>query len=334
MRDFAVAIRIDDEVDYVRLVVDILRRNWTGDFHVAVCTSSASCATELGTCDIDDLALTEDIHLGTDPRADGQGQFVAALRDVEGVQTVCALAARSGAPYTIHLRPGSYPLSSERLRALGEEMRRKGKVLAARGHGFGLYAHDTPVGRLDDSLFVFDNEFARETGLWQFELADFLPHKVRVQGFLALWALARVGVRRFWRYSGDVGGHPMMFDPDRLFLKVDERRLPGDLAARVKASYFIEHGVTRGKAMERFLAQWGDDLGSVRKELGELPRLSDEDVSRSGPPGWLLRWVYRYRYGDMVWPGRLDDVYRALMTETAEVPAGLRGVSFDMQRLG
>ena len=35
-RDFALAISADEEVDDVRLLVDIFRRNWTGSFHIVV----------------------------------------------------------------------------------------------------------------------------------------------------------------------------------------------------------------------------------------------------------------------------------------------------------
>src|SRR3972149_6156494 len=137
-------------------------------------------------------------------------------------------------------------------------MRRRGAVLAARGQGFGLYAHDTPVGRFDPAFFVVDNAFARARRLWEFSLADFLPHKVSAPGFVALWALGRVGVHRFWRYAADDGGEgPIAFDPARGFLRVDASRLPPDLASRLVASYFAEYGVTRGPAIEAFHARWG-----------------------------------------------------------------------------
>ncbi len=340
MTDFAVAISVDDEVGHVQLVTDILRHNWKGSFFVGVCTSSTAHAAELGKCDVDDVVVTEGVRFAADPRDDGQRQFAAALRDVAGMRKACALAAGSGALHTIYLRAGSYALSWDRVLALRKEMKRRGKVFAARGRGFGFYAHDTPVGSFEPSFFVFDNAFARARRLWEFELTDFLPHKVTAPGFLALWALARVGVRRFWRYSGEVESDgPMAFDPLRCFLSMDESRLPRELRARLKASYFIEHGVTHGQAMETFLARWGSGLASVRGELEALSRRRDQSRRPWERARELLRhrlvggWIYRYRYGDMVWPGRLDDVYRAALQGASVVPAELRRVSFDMQSL-
>jgi len=336
-RDFALAISADEEVDDVRLLVDIFRRNWTGSFHIVVCAASAGAAAEIGRCDVDSVAIGESVRLEADPREALQEHIAGALRAVDGIRKACGLAAGSSAPYTMHLAAGRYPLAWDPVRALGEGMRRRGAVLAARGQGFGLYAHDTPVGRFDPAFFVVDNAFARARRLWEFSLADFLPHKVSAPGFVALWALGRVGVHRFWRYAADDGGEgPIAFDPARGFLRVDASRLPPDLASRLVASYFAEYGVTRGPAIEAFHARWGADAAAARDEARAVGRGAGRR-----PGAWargraflrerlVRRWIYRYRYGDMVWPRGLDDVYRAAFGGAGPAPAELRDVSFDM----
>ena len=326
MMDFAFAISVADQVDDVRLLVDILRRNWPSSVYIAVCALDAAAAGEIGRCDIDDLTAVQTISFEVEPRDPRSGQFAKTLSELDALRSVCALATGSGASHVMHLQAGSFALSWPDLLRLSNEMVRKGAVFAARGPGFGFYAPDTPVGRFDPSFFVFESYFARARRLWEFELTDALPHKVTMPGFLALWGLARIGVRRFWRYS-DLGGDCFTFDPVRKFLHVGA--LHPDLAGELKAAHFIEHRLTRGPAIERLLARWGSHLvASERRDKACLPDGSEGSLLQR--PDWLQRWIYRYRYGDMVWPGRVDDIYRAMLKGTTETPPELRDVSFDM----
>ncbi len=395
MKDFAVAISVYDKFEDVKILADIFRKNWKGNFHIVVCSSHPSAETHLAGCDIDELLHIENIPFSPAQFSQDQKQMHLTLRVVDSIRKACDRASRSEAPYTLHLHADSLPLSWPHLRSLGEAMRGRGKVFAARGYGFGYYVHDAPVGDFDDMFFVFDNAYAKTKRLWDFELVDFLPHKVSMHGFLALWGLARVGVRRFWHYSQQKdavhwdgkpvvrswlnSAHPMYFDPKYCFLHLHQDGFPDDLGPRLKAYYLKKYELTCGEALGTFLHKWDKNPGDLLDELRDVEERQRaffhrwgleyhgrdlarkermiKEYERRGPGGklmWLaarhraqLRrhvgrivhgrvirgWIYRYRYGDMVWPSRLDALYRDLYHDDPNGPDELRDFPFGVQKI-
>ena len=395
MTDFALAISASEHIEDLELLVDIVRRNWQANVHVVVSLATRRFLPQVQKLNVDDVVVADTNNGDSALDNESQIRLLKTLRTVGTLQKACACAVRVDAPWTIHLQAGDYTLSWAGLCSIGEAMQRHGKVFAARGMGFGYYTHETPVGQFDESFFVFNNEFARDRQLWSFDLIDLLPHKVSVQGFLALWGLGRVGVRRLWHYSQpkeavywdgqSVGtpelnsSHPMYFDPKYSFLSIRETAFPGDLGSRLKAYYLKKHGLTQGAALEVFLHKWDRNIDSLFEELEDLETWQREffrrrrleyrgrDLARMdrvikecheltvvGGACWLVArhceqvkrrvgrmfherlikgWVYRYRNGDMVWPGRLDMFYRPMYRGAPNGTHELQGVPFEMQEL-
>jgi hypothetical protein len=304
MKDFAIAISVYDKFQDVRLLCDLLRKNWPGDYHIAVCSSHPGAASALADCDIDELLSTADMPVGDggarDPRVSPRARLWVKV--IDSIRTVCGhCAVRSEAPYTLHIHADACPLSWPKLAQLAETMKRHGKRFAARGEGFGFYTVNEPLGGFDDMFFVVDNAFAREARLWDFDPFDFLPHKISIHGVLAILGLTRVGIRRFYHYGSHTqavywdgkpvvlhplnSAHPMYFDPENDFLHIHESGFPGDLGVRLKAYYLVRFGITRGQHVEEFLGKWEMPERELFDELAESEaRLRSFFLSRGISP--------------------------------------------------
>ncbi len=283
--DFAVAISVYDKFDDVRLIVDIIRRNWKGKFYIAVCSSHRNPWPHLEGCDIDEIILTDDIPLDRE-RYTSAKQFNLhfMMRVVNSVQKGCrSCTEKSGAPYSMHIHADAYPLSWERIQALIQKMERQNKSFAARGDGFGLYSPSEPLGAFDDMFFIFNNAFSKKVGLWDFEMMDFLPHKLSVHGCLSLVALMKAGLKNFYHYKAYDEIHywdslpvhqpplnssrPMSFDPEYAFLHIHESDFPGDLGRNLKAYYFQKYGISEGKSVQGYLKEWAIDEKNLMERL-------------------------------------------------------------------
>jgi len=275
VKDLAIAISVYDKFQDVKLLSDLFRKNWPGSYDLVVCSSHPQAASRLADCDIDELLSTENLPMdgpgSSDPRVSPRARLW--VRVIDSIRKACGRCAdRAEAPFTLHLHADACPLSWPKLRRLAERMQRHGKWFAARGEGFGFYAVNEPVGGFDDMFFVVDNAFARDTGFWDFDPFDFLPHKISIHGVLAILGLTRVGIRRFYHYGSHTravywdgkpvvlyplnSAHPMYFDPENCFLHIHESGFRGDLGVRLKAHYLARHEVTRGQHVEEFLAKW------------------------------------------------------------------------------
>lgn len=121
-------------------------------------------------------------------------------------------------------------------------------------------------------FFVFDNEFAKETRLWDFDSLEMHLHKLSIHGFLAILTVMRVGMKRFLLYSDfsetqiwDGRPHPLYpqdeskpssFDPAYHLLHVHSAAFPDDLGKRVQAMYLSRYGLTKGQFIPGFLENY------------------------------------------------------------------------------
>ncbi|MBI4063348.1 MAG: hypothetical protein HY401_03485 [Elusimicrobia bacterium] len=288
MKDFAIAISVYDKFDNVKILVDMIRKNWQGDFDIIVCSSHRDPYPHLSGCDIDHLLVTENIPYQPSYSPEQQALHLT-LRVVDSIRKSCSKAAQSSAPYGVHIHSDCIPLSWPHLRSLGETMKRHGKYFAARGQ-YGQFNQDVPMGALDDMFFVFDNRFAQAKGLWEFDLLDFLPHRVSMHGFLAFLSLARVGLRNTYLYSQYEDdllwdgrqatsycsrvGIPMSLNSKFHFLHLHESSFEGDLGLNLKAYYLQEYGLTKGAAVESFIDRYGMD----KEVLFEKLKNSEEEL--------------------------------------------------------
>lgn len=280
----ALAISVYDRFDDVRILVDIVRHHWPGRHEIYVCSSSHEARSALRDVAIDDLIATSDIPF--DPGAGPDHTRVQlGLRVLDSIRRVCGRAAQSTVRWSMHVHADAYPLAFERVEGLTARMAGGGRSFAGRGFGFGFYVHDCPVGELDDMFFVYENAQARDRGLWDFNLFDFLPHKVSMHGALPLLVMGRIGFRRYLHYARqEAAVHwdgrsvarpplnasvPMYYDPQHAFLHLHENAFPGDLGRQLKAHYLRSHGLTKGPAIEAYLARWDADSETLFLALRE-----------------------------------------------------------------
>lgn len=342
MKKLAVAISVYDKFEDVKILVDIFRENWKGDYDICVCSSHPDAARHLSDCNIDKLLSIADIPFNpTVPSESGTPRMT--MRVMDSIRKSCGYCSETQAGYTIHLHADGYPLSWDRLELLLERMRLERKYFAARGFGFGYYNQYEPVGHFDDMFFVFDNRFAREKSLWEFGLMDFLPHKISIHGFLAMLILARVGIKNFWHYGDEREtafwdgtmpwrlSTPMYFLPEYHFLHVNCGCFPHNLGQYLKASYLKRFGLTRGRAIGRFLESWRMEEASFREQLYQMENNLFTFFSGRGLH-YLRSYWYGRDYGQiqsavdhyhrLSFEGKLRWLWRSHLTQLKHVAKG------------
>jgi hypothetical protein len=289
LKDLAVAISVYDKFEEVKILVDIFRENFGGQFDIIVCSSHADPASHLEHCDIDDLLKTDNIPLDRQTMSAEQFHSFFFMRVIDSIRKSCGRAACSDAPYTLHTHADGFPLSWPRIQSLISAMKRNQQYFAARGYGFGFYSHDAPFGAFDDMFFFFNNRHARDQDLWGFDLIDYLPHKISVHGLLAMLGLSKVGLRHFFHYatwsnathwdgqsvflSPFNSAHPMYIDILYDFVHIHDHGFPNGLGPRLRAYFLTKHGLTKGPAIRRFLEKWDTSGGDAL--FLELRQLED-----------------------------------------------------------
>ncbi len=289
MKDLAVAISVYDKFQDVKLLTDLFRRNWPGNYHIVVCASHPNPAPHLADCDIDELLVIDDLPLPSgweppDPRVAPRARLW--VRVLDSFRKACGRCAESQAPVTLNLQADACPLSWPKLKGLIDKMKRGGKRFAARGEGFGFYSFNEPLGGFDDMFCIIDNAYARSVGLWDFTPFDFMPHKISIHGVIAILGLTRIGVRRFYHYADHTQAvywdgkpvvlhplnsvHPMHFDPQFDFLHIHETGFSGDVGSRLKAHYLGKYGIVKGVAVEEFLHTWWTPQERLFEQLAEM----------------------------------------------------------------
>lgn len=300
MTDLAVAISVYDRFEDVRILTDIVRHNWPGRFRIFVCSSHPDAARQLSGAEIDDLLEVGKIPFDSST-ADRQRTHLT-MRVLDSLRTLGARCAESDAAFMLHLHADAYPLSWLKLEQLLGRIRRTGVAFAARGDGWGFYTSREPLGAFDDMFFLVDNRVAARERFWDFDLCDFLPHRINMHGALALLALTRLGLTRVLHYASNLeleywdrqpvvqaplnSSIPMSYHREFAFLHIHENAFPGDLGWQLKAHYLRSHHSTTGPALRTFLRHWNMSSEELMASLQSAEDTRRRFFARRGI-GWL-----------------------------------------------
>lgn len=344
MTDLSIVISADQNWEQVKILIEIFRENFRGNFFFIVCTPFVAAQTFLSDCPIDELLITKDIPKDQHPLTDEQFRTYNRMKIVDSIRKGCQHASLSTSPYTLHLRVGSYPLNWLKIQSLLNKMQDEKLAFAARGYGFGFYTHDSPLGRLDDNFFFFDNEYARRVGLWDFDLVDFLPHKVSAQGMLAMLVLSRIGLRRFYHYSEmsqEMGDSFFYFDSKYDFLYLDKSGPSKTLKQRLMAYYLRQFDLKVGRHIQLLLDRWAADKPEQLKLnvwvktawLWCQCAISLRTGMRSVKDRLLMKRPHYVTYRDTIWPQSLDRYYRQTLKFDSLALKELEDLVLDTERL-
>ncbi len=276
----AIAISVYDKFEEVRILVDIIRKNWKRDYIITVCCNHPNGEKELSSLDIDTYVQGDDV-----PYSSNKPLANLTYRVVDTIRKSC-LAALEQNPRTImHVHSDAWPLDEECYLKIIDTMYENKAVAAGRGFGFGYSRLDCPLGHLDDMFFIVDAEAARSTDLFNIRPLTFSPHWQTIHGIMSAIVMVKIGIDRFYLYDDHSQltlwpnkpklmpyerAKPVIFDERNKLLHVHTASFPGDYGKHIQAIYLQSHNITQGEHIKRFIDRWNRDAFEVYSHLDSL----------------------------------------------------------------
>ncbi len=301
----AIAISVYDKFDDVKLIVDIVRNNWEGQFFICVTSTHPDAKQALKDVPVDRVNVIDKIPFSPSFEAKKKRMHLF-LRVLDSIQTGCRTCLESGATHTIHIHADAFPFSFEKIEPLLRYMDKNGKAFAYRGSGLGFYCHDAPLGDMDDMFFIVNNQRAKETRLWEFDLFDFLPHKLSIHGILPVLTLSRLGIRELLHYASGENNyhwdgqpasappmnsaHPMYYDSRYAFLHIHQEAFPEDWGKKILAYYLSLNHIKNGERVRSFVEKYQ----TTKNDLVHQLSLIERQLKRFYAVRGLARWLNFY----------------------------------------
>lgn len=291
-----IAITLYDKFEELKLLVDIIRHNWKEKYIITVCSNHPDAAKHMKDIDVDAWVQGEDIKYS--PKLPYiRASINITCRILDGIKKSCTAANNLGVDYVMHLHTDAWALKEEEVVKLAEHMKRNKIRFAGRGMGLGKARPDCPLGHLDDMFFMYDVRFIEERKFFDYNPLELLPDRLTIHGVLSLLIVGRIGLSNFYLYENHTSqvfwdgkhadphferGKPMMFDPEKGFLHIHSQSFPGDLSKNLQAYYLKKYGLTKGKAIEAFVARFSLADRVLFRRLNRLEQKLDNDLRKQG----------------------------------------------------
>ncbi|MBT3464524.1 hypothetical protein HN451_06025, partial [archaeon] len=135
-----IAISLYDKFDELAILIDIIKKNWKGDYIISVCSNHENPEPFLKDLDIDIFTKGDDIIVTKDmPWMRNSINMRSRVSDC--IKKSCTAAINSGADYVMHLHTDAWPLKEKEILKIIEHMKENKKTFAFRGLGFSKYRH-------------------------------------------------------------------------------------------------------------------------------------------------------------------------------------------------
>jgi hypothetical protein len=283
-KKIGIAISLYDKFEELQLLLDIIKRNWQGNYIVTVCSNHPE-----GQGIIDRLNLPIDKFIqGENIPYDASKPIInLTYRVIDTVKKSCQAAMEMGADIVMHVHADAWPLNERKFLDLVEKMESMDKKFFARGFGYGYYRGDAPLGHLDDMFFIFDSHFMRKVGFFDFDALNFLSHKLTIHGILSTQVLSRVGLQNFYLYNDltDIetwggqkkimpydGAKPLIFDKKNCFLHVHRGEFLEGYGEILQAIFLKNYCLTDGECIKRFI---GDHYKQEKEVYSHLKKIEN-----------------------------------------------------------
>ncbi len=297
-----IAISLYDKFEELAILIDIIRKNWKGDYIISVCSNHPSPKPHIKNLDIDVFTRGDDINVTKDmPWM--RNSINMRCRVADCIKKSCTGAIKAGADYVMHLHTDAWPLKEDQVLKIIKEMKKNKKEFAMRGLGFSRYRHDCPTGHFDDMFFIINSKAAKKKRFFDFNVLAFLPHRLSIHGVMSLIIIGRLGLENIYHYDNHIGhifwdgkkhpgelerGRPSMYDPVRGMLHVDTPTFPKNYGKAVQAMYLYENGITKGKTIKKFLKENLMDKQKLIRNLERYEKRLDSKLRLRGFP--ILEW--------------------------------------------
>lgn len=291
MTKIGIAISLYDKFEELAVLVDIIRNNWKNKYLISVCSNYPDAKNKIKelNIDIDKFTQGEDIFFSPKEMKGVRKVVNLYCRVLDCLRKSCKGAEDLGADYVMHLHTDAWPLKEEGLLQIISCMKKNNYRAATRGFGMTKYGHDCPLGHIDDMFFIYNVDYFRRIGFFNFNTLEMLPTRLSIHGILATLLVSRVGVSNLYLYDNHTKfkywdgtpknpfrgrANPSAFNEDNGFLHVNVGSFPDDYGKKVQAMYLKTYGLIKGKYIQEFLSkhyipknQLCDELGSIERKL-------------------------------------------------------------------
>lgn len=295
-----VAVSLYDKFDELELLVDILRKNWEGEYYIVVSSKHPEAKERLQDIDIDEYVSGSGIEYSPTESdstvSSHDGWINLTSRILDSIQQTCKAAINAGCDYVLHLHADAWPLNEDKLIQIVDQLRSSKKVLAVRGDGLTFRRPDYHLGRVMDQFFIFESSYFDEIGFFNFNPLDYLPH-TSIHTSLMILFLGKIGLSNIYHYSdmsSDVywdgekkirpfsGVRPAVLDPEWDFLHIATDEFPGDLGKSLQADYLQKYNLTNGEHIQQYIELYGRDRAELFDELAKIERTQNRQLRLLG----------------------------------------------------
>ena len=255
------AISAYDKFTEVRVLVDILRENWSGDYGIVVYSSHPDAQKELAELKVDAL-ITEDSY----SYSPGDGEHILTARIFDSMRLLFEKAIELGANSVTHLHSDSWPLKEESfLRLLA---RLTDKPILARGAGLGERGFLAPLGVISDMFLIFSASWLRESGFLKARASDCPLDILNIHGLLSVLMFSNGGFGALDFYDDyqdqeivpelaklmpcSLPSYPSIFNREWDLLHVHTGCFPDELGRKVQAAYLQKLDLCKGESLQEF----------------------------------------------------------------------------------
>ena len=269
-KKIGIAISLYDKFEELAVLIDIIRKNWSGKYILSVCSNHPNPEPHIKGLDIDVFTKGQDIVYNNTLKGIRKRVNIMS-RVVDCIQKSCKGANNAGAEYVMHLHTDAWPLEEKKILEIIDYMEKNKKEVAFRGLGFSKYRHDCPNGHADDMFFIYNVKAMQEKRFLDFNPLAMLVHKNSIHGLLSLMLVSRIGIENTYHYDnhsnllywdgkkhpGDIERvKPSIFDPEHKFLHVHVQGFPEKYGLSVQAMYLKRYGLTKGEYIQKFIEKY------------------------------------------------------------------------------
>ena len=268
------AISVYDKFTEVRVLVDILRENWEGDYGIVVYSSHPDAARELADLDVDCL-----IAKSSYPYQKGAADYILTARIFDSIRILFEKALELNAESVTHLHSDSWLLCEKSFLKLLARLSEK--PILARGAGLGERGFLAPLGVISDMFMVFSADWIRESGFLKARASDFPLDILNIHGVLSILIFANGGLSAIDFYDdyqeqeivpglakklpSALPSYPSILNRRWGLLHVHTGCFPDEMGPKLQAAYLKLYKLEKGKSLQAF--QEGIDAELVFEDI-------------------------------------------------------------------
>ncbi|MCF7871711.1 hypothetical protein K9L97_01635 [Candidatus Woesearchaeota archaeon] len=304
-----------DKFEETKILADIIK-SFDKNFYVLACTNKSDSEHKLKYENIDRLVIGEDLPFDTNKWSTERHNINLIMRVTRNIQQCNQeLIKNKDLDYCVFLHSDSWMLDPKKIYELINTLKKKEKIFAVMGVGFGMMTKNAPLGNILDMLWIYDRKEIETRRLFEFDVVEMMPHQFDSHGIIAnnlvtkvgfsnIYYYANTGNAYFWKnkystqsnskYKYTTNATPALIIPEYNFIHIHTGAFPEDLGLELQAYYLRENNILKGKTIEPFLNKYTMSPKKLFEKIEETDRKTKRRLFWHGLSYESLRWGKNY----------------------------------------